>query len=81
VTWRDGVLTVADSGAGIEPQAGAQLFTPFFTTKREGRGLGLTVIQEILANHGVPFWLVNREGGGAEFGMRLRGDAAGTPRP
>lgn len=71
VTWRDRVLTIADTGRGIDPPARAQLFTPFFTTKREGRGLGLTVIQEILTNHGATFWLENREGGGAEFGVRL----------
>lgn len=41
--------------------------TPFFTTKREGRGLGLTIVQEILTNHHLPFSLQNRAGGGAEF--------------
>ena len=71
VTWRDRVLTIADSGRGIDAQSQQQLFTPFFTTKREGRGVGLTVIQEILTNHGAAFWLQNREGGGAEFGIRL----------
>lgn len=74
ITWRDDVLTVRDTGAGIDPQSRQQLFTPFFTTKREGCGLGLTVIQEILANHGAACWLQNREGGGAEFGIRLRGE-------
>jgi C4-dicarboxylate-specific signal transduction histidine kinase len=43
------------------------MFTPFFTTKREGRGLGLTIVSEILTNHHLPFSLANREGGGAEF--------------
>ena len=64
---RDGVLSVSDSGPGIAESARAELFTPFFTTKRDGRGLGLTVVQEILANHTLPFTLGNREGGGAEF--------------
>ncbi|HUR81009.1 MAG TPA: ATP-binding protein [Thermoanaerobaculia bacterium] len=64
---RDGVLTVRDSGPGISEAARSELFTPFFTTKREGRGLGLTIVQEILANHGLPFSLENAPGGGAVF--------------
>jgi two-component system, NtrC family, nitrogen regulation sensor histidine kinase NtrY len=67
VTWRDRVLTIADSGAGIDDASRDELFTPFFTTKREGRGLGLTIVQEILTNHHLPFTLQNRAGGGAEF--------------
>ena len=66
-TLRNGALTVADSGPGIAEGIRSELFTPFFTTKREGRGLGLTIVQEILANHALPFSLTNREGGGAEF--------------
>ena len=66
-TFRDGELTIADSGPGIAESVRAELFTPFFTTKRDGRGLGLTIVQEILANHALPFALGNREGGGAEF--------------
>src|SRR5687768_4354761 len=62
-----GVLTIADSGPGIAEAIRSELFTPFFTTKRDGRGLGLTIVQEILANHALPFSLTNREGGGAEF--------------
>ena len=63
----DGTLTVKDSGPGIPEAARAELFTPFFTTKRDGRGLGLTIVQEILANHGLPFSLENAPGGGAVF--------------
>ena len=67
VTFKDGVFAVADTGRGIDPAARDELFTPFFTTKREGRGLGLTIVAEILNNHRLPFSLQNREGGGAEF--------------
>jgi two-component system nitrogen regulation sensor histidine kinase NtrY len=71
VRFRDGVLTVADSGPGIAESVRSDLFTPFFTTKRDGRGLGLTIVQEILANHGFPFTLANREGGGAVFTLTV----------
>lgn len=70
---RDGVLTIRDSGPGIAEAVRSELFTPFFTTKRDGRGLGLTVVQEILANHGLAFSLANAEGGGAEFRLALTG--------
>ena len=71
ISWRDDVLSIADTGHGIEPAARDELFTPFFTTKREGRGLGLTIVSEILTNHHLPFTLQNREGGGAEFRVRF----------
>ena len=71
IALRDGVLTIADSGPGIAADVTGDLFTPFFTTKRDGRGLGLSVVQEILTNHGAAFWLQNRKEGGAEFGIRL----------
>lgn len=62
-----GILTIADTGPGIAEAIRSELFTPFFTTKRDGRGLGLTIVQEILANHGFPFSLTNAEHGGAQF--------------
>jgi signal transduction histidine kinase len=71
VTLRDGVLVIGDSGPGIADSVRSELFTPFFTTKRDGRGLGLTIVQEILANHGLGFSLENRPGGGAEFRIGL----------
>jgi len=64
------ILRIADSGPGIPDDVQPLLFTPFFSTKRDGRGLGLTLIQEILTQHGFDFGLENRgkeEGGGAEL--------------
>ncbi len=60
-------LRVLDSGPGIPETARPHLFTPFFTTKRDGRGLGLTMIREVLGQHGCDFGLENRPEGGAEF--------------
>jgi nitrogen fixation/metabolism regulation signal transduction histidine kinase len=62
------VLRIADSGPGIPEDVAPLLFTPFFSTKRDGRGLGLTLIQEILSQHGFDFGLENRAAGrGAEL--------------
>lgn len=60
-------LAVADTGPGLPDPLSEQIFTPFFSTKRDGRGLGLTLTQEILAQHGFDFALRNRKEGGAEF--------------
>lgn len=61
------VLRIADTGLGIESGATAKLFSPFFSTKRDGRGLGLTLIQQVLVQHKFDYSLTNRSSGGAEF--------------
>ncbi|HVR96336.1 MAG TPA: ATP-binding protein [Thermoanaerobaculia bacterium] len=65
------VLAVRDTGPGIPADVEPLLFTPFFSTKRDGRGLGLTVVREILARHGFDFGLKNAPGGGAELRIRF----------
>ena len=60
-------LSIKDSGPGIPGDVQPLLFTPFFSTKRNGRGLGLTLVQEILSQHGFEFSLAPGEDGGAEF--------------
>ena len=45
-------LVIEDTGAGISPEVRSRLFTPFFTTKQNGQGMGLTVVREILGGHG-----------------------------
>ena len=43
------------------------MFTPFFSTKSDGQGLGLTLVQEVLNNHGFPFALDGPPGGPTTF--------------
>ncbi|WP_427914276.1 sensor histidine kinase [Ramlibacter sp. MMS24-I3-19] len=45
-------FSVADQGPGIPPEVGEQLFTPFFTTKAEGMGLGLSLCRTVVEQHG-----------------------------
>jgi nitrogen fixation/metabolism regulation signal transduction histidine kinase len=68
-----GSLAIRDSGPGIPEEVRSLLFTPFFSTKRNGRGLGLTLVQEILSAHGFGFSLGAGEGGGAEFRIGFQG--------
>jgi signal transduction histidine kinase len=71
-----GSLSIRDSGPGISEEVRALLFTPFFSTKRNGRGLGLTLVQEILSAHGFEFSLASSESGGAEFRVGLENSGA-----
>jgi C4-dicarboxylate-specific signal transduction histidine kinase len=58
-------LSVIDNGPGIAPSEEARLFQPFFTTKPQGLGLGLSICSTILATHGGTLTLVRGETGGA----------------
>ena len=71
--YEDGyvVFSLRDSGPGIPPAAAAQLFTPFFSTKRDGRGIGLTLVREIASRHGGEVGLENHPDGGAVAVLRL----------
>jgi signal transduction histidine kinase len=60
-------VEVEDSGAGISDDVREHLFTPFFTTKQNGQGLGLTVVQEILRRHGFGYTLDGPPGGPTRF--------------
>lgn len=50
-------LAIIDSGPGISNEHAEQLFSPFFSTKKDGQGVGLTLVKEILLNHDFPFSL------------------------
>jgi len=50
-------LTITDTGKGISAHIAENLFSPFFSTKKDGQGIGLTLVREILLNHGFEFSL------------------------
>jgi len=51
------VLSVTDTGVGLSDEVKARLFTPFYTSKKQGQGIGLTLVKEILTQHGFGFAL------------------------
>lgn len=65
------VVEVEDDGPGIPPDVAARLFTPFYTTKRNGTGLGLNVSRRIAQEHGGTLAFSSQLGKGATFVLRL----------
>ena len=51
-------LTITDNGRGISPEVAQHIFTPFYSTKPQGQGLGLLLIRDILTKHGCTFTLI-----------------------
>lgn len=64
-------VIVTDNGPGIVTAAMPKLFRPFFTTKSNGTGLGLAVVQKIIVQHGGQVEVRNCPKGGAEFIVKL----------
>ncbi len=64
-------VEVCDNGPGIADDVVDKLFAPFFTTKPNGSGLGLTICQQIIKSHGGVIGVRNRQGGGAGFSFIL----------
>lgn len=58
---------VEDTGSGMTDEIRAQLFTPFFSTKQSGQGIGLTLVREVLERHGFDFAVESRPGGPTRF--------------
>ncbi|HNW59185.1 MAG TPA: ATP-binding protein [bacterium] len=64
-------ISVADNGPGIEPEIERSLFTPFFTTKKSGAGLGLFICREIILAHHGRISVVSHRGKGTRFTVSL----------
>lgn len=64
-------LLIEDNGIGISPEIEQQIFSPFFTTKDSGQGIGLTLIREILVNHGFQYSLKTNQSQTTTFQIRF----------
>ena len=64
-------IEIADTGPGIPPEVQSQIFNPFFTTKKSGVGLGLSIVSKIIDDHRGALHLTSEPGKGACFRIFL----------
>lgn len=64
-------VRVSDRGGGLSPAEQDQLFSPFFTTKTDGLGIGLAICRSIIEYHQGRLFFEPRDGGGSVFGFTL----------
>lgn len=65
------VISVKDNGTGIDPEALEKIFIPFFTTKKTGSGIGLSLSRQIMRQHQGTLTVKSTVGVGTEFKMRF----------
>ncbi|HYC32607.1 MAG TPA: ATP-binding protein [Gemmatimonadales bacterium] len=64
-------VSVRDTGVGVNPDMVASLFEPFFSTKPDGMGVGLSVSRSIIENHEGRLWVTPNTGPGATFSFAV----------
>jgi nitrogen fixation/metabolism regulation signal transduction histidine kinase len=60
-------ISIQDTGKGIDEESAAKVFTPYFTTKESGTGLGLPIVERIVNDHGGGIWFNSAAGTGTTF--------------
>jgi signal transduction histidine kinase len=76
-----GHVSVEDTGTGIEPSDLPGFFSPMFTTKERGMGMGLSICQSIIETHGGRIWVCPGADGGSIFQYELPTTAAKIKQP
>ena len=65
------MISVGDTGVGLQPEQAEQIFNAFFTTKDNGTGMGLPISRSIIESHGGRLWATVVPGSGATFQFTL----------
>jgi len=75
LAWRDDksntLITLKDNGPGIEEEAQSRIFIPFFTTKKSGSGIGLSLSRQIMRQHNATISVKSKVDEGTEFILRF----------
>jgi signal transduction histidine kinase len=71
VEENQGVLSIGDTGIGMADEVREKLFTPFFTTKEDGTGLGLVTSKKIIDAHNGQIRVDSEPGRGTQFSISL----------
>ena len=72
-THQPPTLVIENDGPALAPEVQRRLFTPFFSTKRDGQGIGLTLVRDILLQHNFRFSLETQPNGRTAFTVWLAG--------
>ena len=67
-------VAVRDTGPGLSPESLSRLFEPFYTTKPDGMGIGLSICRSIIEAHGGRLWAARCEPRGALFQFTIPAD-------
>ncbi len=70
------LISVGDTGVGLQPGQAEQIFDAFFTTKPQGTGMGLAISRSIVESHGGRLWVTPNPGRGTTFQFSLPGEVS-----
>jgi signal transduction histidine kinase len=70
------LISVADTGVGLQQEQAEQIFNAFFTTKPQGTGMGLPISRSIIESHGGRLWAAAHSNRGATFQFTLQSEGA-----